>query len=855
MSNPDKKTLIKSEQMRQLFTASTVSLSGSIILASILAYGQHDVIDTATVVTWLSMIVVVSLSRAILLQTYRFSPAKDAAAINFRLTGFRAFVVLSAAVWGSAGLILFPAQNLEHQMVLTVILVGLTSGAVASLSADLFCSIAFPIAVLLPIMIRMFITGTDFTVPVGMALLLYIFFMVTNARRIHLNAYENILMHIEADAREKEVRSGGEQLRFVLEGSELGFWDWDIAAGKVERNDRWARMLGYNPDEIRNTTQQWIDFIYPEDRDLAWQSICDVLEGRSTAHKAEYRMLHKNGSVRWVLDQAKVMQRDSDGKPTRMSGTHSDITERKLVGEAFKANEEKYRALIEATGMGYLILDREGKVIEANAEYVRLTGRTSLLEILGKPVTEWTAPCEKERNAKAVAQCVVNRRISDLVIDYVDRHGRTIPVEINAAVIGNGNSLRIIAICHDITASKQVEKDLQKAKDAAEIAAKAKSDFLANMSHEIRTPMNGIIGLSHLALDKELPGEVRDYLEKISTSSEGLLRILNDILDLSKVEAGKLAIENTGFNLQNILDNLNNIFTARAKEKHNDLDIDVASDVPGNLLGDPLRVQQILSNLLGNALKFTEHGKVRLSVKLNYCDASMVSLNFSVEDSGIGMSAEEQAKLFQAFSQADSSTTRRFGGTGLGLIISRNLLKLMGSDISLVSSPEKGAIFSFDLLLGIVALGEQQESNRRYVARKAGVLSDELRERGKSLSGSRILVAEDNRINQQVVKEFLKLSGMQVDIAGNGKEALLLLEQQTYDAILMDIQMPVMDGTEATEQIRKHHRYKTLPIIALTAGVTQEEREKCLTCGMDDFVAKPVNPEELITTLTRWVKR
>jgi len=311
-------------------------MTGSMLLAAILAYGQRQVIGTAVVVIWFAMIVLISLGRAFMLYFYRHSPVTDGAAIDRRLFKFRFFVLLSGLLWGSAGFLMFPQAHQEHQMLLAVIIVGLTSGAVASLSADLFCSVVFPVTALVPLMLRLLVHGDDFTIPIGMAIVLYILFMVANARRIHQNAYQNIMMRIEATAREDALRASEEQLRLVLEGAELGFWDWNIITGEVERNERWAKMLGYSYDEIKHTTQQWADFIHPDDRQIARQSIYDVIEGRSASHKLEYRMLHKNGGFRWILDQANVMQRDAEGKPTRMSGTHSDITERKQLELALK---------------------------------------------------------------------------------------------------------------------------------------------------------------------------------------------------------------------------------------------------------------------------------------------------------------------------------------------------------------------------------------------------------------------------------------------------------------------------------------------------------------------------------------
>ncbi|MEY3288343.1 MAG: hypothetical protein RLZZ419_585 [Pseudomonadota bacterium] len=414
----------------------------------------------------------------------------------------------------------------------------------------------------------------------------------------------------------------------------------------------------------------------------------------------------------------------------------------------------------------------------------------------------------------------------------------------------DGSVSHYLELTEDITERKHNEAIIVLAKERAEALAKSKSQFLANMSHEIRTPMNAIIGLSQLALNKNFSPEAVDYLDKIHRASTSLLVILNDILDLSKLEVGRIAIEQENFDLVGIVNTLHSLFDAAAKEKDLAFTIVLAPDVPLGLIGDAPRLQQVLINLLGNAIKFTVHGSISLTITLQQLDQSQARLLFAVADTGIGLSIQDQEKLFKPFSQVDDSITRRFGGSGLGLAISHNLLQLMGSEFTLDSTPGLGSCFSFELVIAVLSLTSPYK-----LESSTGSLASTLNDFNQLLTGSRILVAEDNHFNQQVVIEFLGLSGISVEIANNGQEALtLLLEQGTFDAVLMDMHMPVMDGFEATRQIRNQPRFATLPVIALSAGVTQEEQEECLASGINDFISKPINPVKLLSTLAQWIK-
>ncbi len=392
----------------------------------------------------------------------------------------------------------------------------------------------------------------------------------------------------------------------------------------------------------------------------------------------------------------------------------------------------------------------------------------------------------------------------------------------------------------------QREQLLINAKNEAELANQAKSVFLANMSHELRTPMNAVIGMTYLAMQSGLNETQHNYVSKAHDSAELLLRIINDILDFSKIEAGKLEIESSSFDVTKVIRSTIELTKLKAEEKEIRVSIEVDRDVPRKLEGDPLRLTQILNNLSENAVKFCHvGGRVGIRVGVVETDDESALLQFSVSDTGIGISPEQQEKLFRPFSQADASTTRQYGGTGLGLVISRMLTELMGGKIWVESQEGVGSTFHFTARLKVVPQAAADESDSS---------SDTTPDAGNSLNGCRILVVEDNKVNQELARALLKLNGIEVFIANDGKEALTLLESQEVDGVLMDCQMPVMDGYEATRRIRQQPRFASLPIIALTANAMKGDREAVIAAGMNDHIAKPIVPKLMIKTLAKWIK-
>ncbi|WP_051258069.1 ATP-binding protein [Desulfovibrio cuneatus] len=443
--------------------------------------------------------------------------------------------------------------------------------------------------------------------------------------------------------------------------------------------------------------------------------------------------------------------------------------------------------------------------------------------------------------AKAIAQGYCREEIT-----LTTAEGTLLPCEATHMRIDRPNAPLVLSYIRDLRIQKRNEKTLRQAKDEAEKAAQAKSDFLARMSHEIRTPMNGVLGLTHLAMSKSPQPEQLQFLTKIQASAKILLGVINDILDFSKIEGGKLTLDAAPFSFHAMTHTVQDLFQSQAEHKGLRLLIEADAQVPDMLKGDSLRLSQVMLNLCGNAIKFTEKGTVALRIHQEKETEHNVRLRFEVSDTGVGMTQEQLSRLFQPFAQADVSTTRKYGGTGLGLVISKLLVELMGGSIQVESAPGRGSTFYFTLTL---AKASQEEIAHEKLPAQ---LQD-----NSSLAGLRILLAEDNEINQEIAVALLEDLGITVLVAGNGLEAVTILGTQDVNCVLMDIQMPVMDGLTAAKLIRGQGReaMRTVPIIAMTAHAMQEDRDKSIAAGMNDHITKPIDIDELQAKLVQWTSR
>ena len=407
-------------------------------------------------------------------------------------------------------------------------------------------------------------------------------------------------------------------------------------------------------------------------------------------------------------------------------------------------------------------------------------------------------------------------------------------------------------------AMERQTQQLEVEKEAAELASSAKGEFLANVSHEIRTPMNAIIGMADLTLHSGLPEPQRGYIQRVRSSADLLMGILNDILDFSKIEAGKLDIDTVDFDLDDVVRSVSEIVGVRAREQSLILSTEVATDVPPRLRGDPLRLQQVLLNLMGNAVKFTARGRVALRVESVTSAGEAgegLRLRLTVQDTGLGMTADQMSRLFQPFTQADASTSRRFGGTGLGLAISRQLVERMGGRIDVASEPGQGSTFWVELPFGVVADSPSSASAALPSATVTRLMSLPGAADHPELAGLRVLLVEDNEVNQELAVALLERVGIQVTLAGDGRQALSCLKAGTFDCVLMDCQMPEMDGYTATRLMRQEAQWARLPVIAMTANAMAGEREKVLEAGMNDHVPKPVPVGELYRKIAVWTGR
>ncbi len=531
----------------------------------------------------------------------------------------------------------------------------------------------------------------------------------------------------------ESLRASREQFQVAVDGSNDGIWDWDIVHDKIYLSPRWHAQLGYKEGELENPSYStFTNLVHKEDIERVTNYVQSFLQDRKREFDIEFRMYHKDGTIRWIRSRAAMLWGENN-QPYRIAGAHTDTTKEHLITE-----------------------------------------------------------------------------------------------------------------------------QLIKTKEEAETSNRYKSEFLANMSHEIRTPIGFITGLCYMIKDTGLDDRQSDYVDKIQKSAKTLLSIVNDILDFSKIEAGKLTIDPQSVNLHELLASVIESFGAAAQEKNINLNLQISPDIPEALETDPLRLNQIFTNLVNNAIKFTREGSVTLEANCLDKKSKSVELEIIVRDTGIGMTKDQQARIFKAFSQADTFISKQFGGTGLGLVISRDLLKLLGGNISVKSEQGKGTEFIVNLELPYAdATDEKKENTASADMTETSIMDSSQGHDFQILPDAKVLLVEDNQINIMIAQSLLEKIKIVPEIALNGQDALEKIQEKDFDLILMDIQMPVIDGYTATRKIRAltEEKYKKIPIIAMTANAMKQDIDMAFSAGMNDHLGKPIEPEIFYPLLQKWLPR
>ncbi len=774
-----------------------------------------------------------------------------------------------------------------------------------------------------------------------------------------------------------QLRASEERFDLAVRGSTDGLWDWNILTGEVYYSPRMKELIGHAEDDFPDVFASFESILHPDDHDWVMREVDAHLKCRKP-YDVQYRLRSSSGQYRWFRARGQAIW-NASGQPTRAAGSITDVTEEHLL-------RERFRRAVEASPAALMMVHEDGRILMANSRSQTLFGYAAA-ELIGQPIEmlipERFRPGHPEHRRRFFQAPVQRAMGPHLELYGVRKDGSEFPVKVGLSPVEADDGRAVMCGVLDITDQIMSLEAMRQAKESAESASRAKSSFMANMSHEIRTPMNGIIGMAQLLSQTELRSHQRDYLATITESAHVLLRLLNDILDFSKIEAGRLELECVEFRISECVARASQMLMLRAAEKGLELACRVAPEVPDHLRGDPGRIQQVLVNLLGNAVKFTDAGEVFMNFEAEAITSETVRLHVTVSDTGIGIPLEKQSQMFRPFVQAESSTTRRFGGTGLGLAISRQLVEMMHGRMWLESEVDRGTTMHFTAEFGIAAdqhlprpaeldslqnipvlVIDDNSTNLRILsemlqhwrmqpvladsaktARQALRLAEEsphpvqlilldhhmpdedgfafaksvqsllesrkcpmimissgvapvegdvfqkygicrfmtkpviasellneiLRQFGRGEAAStqkpasrdgnsaavqprRVLLVEDNEINRRVAMGLLHSRGHQVDFAENGAEAVTTLAEQEFDVVLMDMQMPVMDGYEATAAIREREEHSGghIPIVAMTAEALKGDRERCLAAGMDDYVAKPIVPTEMYRAVERF---
>ena len=636
---------------------------------------------------------------------------------------------------------------------------------------------------------------------------------------------------IEKELAQKILQNKTNQLNDAQRIAHIGSWEWDLITNKETWSDEQFKMFGYEPGETEATFELFLNSLHPENKDSVLIAVKKALDGINP-FEITYRIILKNGLIKYINARADV-SRDEEGNPIKMIGTVQDVTESIIAEEKLK----QFKHFFYHSHDLACIANVQGYFEILNPNFEKVLGYTEV-DLLNKQFYEFIHADDIVSTRNEIERLKSGIVTVNFVTRFRKKDGNYLWFEWNAAP--DSDTGKLYAIARDITERRNAETDLINAKNEAELAKTLQENFLANMSHEIRTPMNSIVGFSSLLKVTELNKNQTELVSNINTASDNLLSIINDILDYSKIEAGMMQIENKVFRLPSVLESVFSISIGNALNKNLKISLTNCPSLPLYVIGDPTRLSQLLINLITNAIKFTEKGFIKIIAEVSDKNTQKFIIKFKISDSGIGIAKENMESIFERFKQESLDTNRKFGGTGLGLSIVKNIVKLLNGEIFVESQLGKGSDFTF--FIPFEKCTDQQIAE--YKSKQNETAGSDKYKPGRL----KILLAEDNRMNQQYCMLLLGQLGFTCTIAGTGKEALQKLKEEKYDLILMDMQMPEMDGYEATRIIRNELMDDT-PIIALSANATSSEKKKCFQIGMNAYVSKPFKPKDLYNNI------